>query len=106
MIFAPYLANIKHLEIDEVKQIIVDWLEKCSQIRPLDSDVQKTVQYALDYSINNDYLPMGVAKLKAQNAQLYNVIIASKKIKQSYMKTGNKLDTKEKIRWKEFGSFA
>jgi Primase X len=73
-ILAPYLINIKNLSYEESYNIIKDWLDKCSSLKPLDSYPNYYIKYNLNSAIRIGYLPMKFDDLKVENITLYNIL--------------------------------
>jgi non-catalytic primase subunit PriX-like protein len=73
-ILAPYLINIKNLTYEESYNIIKEWLDKCSSLKPLDSYPSYYIKYNLNSAIRVRYLPMKFDDLKVENIKLYNIL--------------------------------
>jgi len=73
-IIAPYLINIRKLPYDDAYTIAKNWLNNCSEIKPLDFDGDARIKYALKAAARVGYIHMGFRDLKSENAELYNHI--------------------------------
>ncbi len=73
-ILAPYLINIKNLTYEESYNIIKEWLDKCSSMKPLDFSYSYYIKYNLNSATKVGYLPMKFDGLKAENTKLYNIM--------------------------------
>ncbi len=74
LILAPYLLNIKKLSYDDAFSIINEWLNKCSSVRPLDSNFNFRIKYDLNKVIKNGYLPMKLDTLRIKKKSLYDIL--------------------------------
>jgi hypothetical protein len=73
-ILSPYLINIRKCSVDEAYNIIKNWLDKCSKLRPLDFNPNYAIKNNIKSAMRNGYLPISLRKLKDDNAYLYNVL--------------------------------
>jgi Primase X len=73
-ILAPYLINTKNLTYEESYNIIKEWLDKCSSLKPLDSNFNYYIKYNLHSAIRVKYFPMKFDDLKVENTKLYNIL--------------------------------
>jgi hypothetical protein len=76
-ILSPYLINIKKYSLEEASNIIKNWFDRCSQLRPLDFNPNYTIKYNINSARKNGYLPISLEKLKTENAHLYNRLAKS-----------------------------
>ena len=74
LILAPYLINIKKLSYDDAFNIINRWLDKCRQLRQLDSNVGSITKYMLKESITNGRRPLKFETLMLKNKILYEML--------------------------------
>ena len=72
-ILAPYLTNIKKLRYEDAFATIREWLEKCNELNKLNFYPESKIKEALKGS-SRGFLPIGCAKLKTDNEQLYNLL--------------------------------
>ena len=75
LIIIPYLVVIKKIESDnEVFNIARDWLDRCNQIKPLDSahDYNVRIRSSIASSRRSQIRPMGLERLGQENRELYN----------------------------------
>jgi hypothetical protein len=68
-ILAPYLLNIRTLTYDESFSIINEWLDKCSQLRPLDFNPNYRIKSDLNRA--KDFHLVSCDKLKIENEGFY-----------------------------------
>jgi hypothetical protein len=73
-ILAPYLINIKNLTYEESYNIIKEWLDKCSSLKPLDFSYSYYIKYNLNSATKVGYFPMKFDDLKVENIKLYNIL--------------------------------
>jgi hypothetical protein len=71
LLLAPFLITIKRMSDYAAEQIMLNWLNRCSSLRPLDFDAAKRVQEKIVYVKESNYLPLGEEKLKAQDPDLF-----------------------------------
>ena len=71
-ILVPYLLNIRELSVEESSNILVIWLESCSQLRPLDFNPTMEIKIRVRYVEN--YKPLGLSKMKDENIELYRIL--------------------------------
>jgi hypothetical protein len=76
-IVAPYLINIRKLSHMEAFNIIRDWLNRCSKIRPVDFNVDHRIKDNLRSAIKvgNRYLPVSFNNLKVENPELHEYML-------------------------------
>jgi Primase X len=84
-ILAPYLINIKRVSFDGAFDIIGKWLNKCSDLEPLDFDTDTKINDCLSNAVDKGYLPISLDNpekepktLKIENRGLYNILVAKK----------------------------
>jgi hypothetical protein len=63
---------VKELSVAEVSLVIVDWLSKCNEVKPLDFDSSTETKNRIKYVRN--FRPMSLAKLKTDNKVLYQLL--------------------------------
>lgn len=77
LILAPYLLNIRHLSLEQTYAMIMDWLNKCEQLRPLQPsrrDFNYRVKIALERAQKTGILPMRLDTLKERSPELYETL--------------------------------
>jgi hypothetical protein len=74
LILSPYLINIKKLSYDDALNVISRWLDKCRQLRRLDSNLGAVTKYMLKESIRNGRRPLKFETLKLKNKILYEML--------------------------------
>ena len=74
LILAPYLINIKKLSYDDALNAITSWLDKCKQLRRLDSNLGAITKYMLKESIRNGRRPLKFETLIQKNKILYDML--------------------------------
>jgi Primase X len=74
LILAPYLINIKKLSYGDALNVISSWLDKCRQLRRLDSNLGAVTKYMLKESIRNGRRPLKFETLKLKNKILYEML--------------------------------
>jgi Primase X len=81
LIIAPYLINVKHLDADEAYDIIMEWLDKCEQLRPLSlsrHEVDRRVEQAIYNSQRSGIRNMRISTLKDRNPWLHDKLRLTK----------------------------
>jgi hypothetical protein len=73
-ILSPYLINIRKCSVEEATNMIKNWLDKCSKLRPLDFNPNYAIKNNIKSATRSGYLPISLRKLKVANAYLYNVL--------------------------------
>jgi hypothetical protein len=63
-ILSPYLINIRKCSVDESYEVIKNWLDKCSKLRPLDFNPNYAIKNNIKSATRNGYLPISLRKLK------------------------------------------
>ena len=71
LLLAPFLITIKGMSADTAERIMLNWLERCSALKPLDFDAAQRVQEKIAYVKESNYLPLGEEKFKAQDSGLF-----------------------------------
>jgi hypothetical protein len=78
-IVAPYLINIRKLSYEGARSIIINWLNNCDKIRPLDFSVNDRIKSNLSAAARIGHLPISFSDLKTENRQLADLISENKK---------------------------
>jgi hypothetical protein len=73
-IIAPYLINTKNLTYEESFNVIKEWLDKCSSLKPLDFSPSYYIKYNINSAIRVGYFPMKFDDLKTENMKLYDIL--------------------------------
>jgi hypothetical protein len=77
LVLAPYVINIRQLEHNAALEVIMDWLQKCNDLRRLDSrDFNYRIKKALENAAKTGYLPMrfNTLKEKYSDTKLYAAV--------------------------------
>jgi hypothetical protein len=77
LILAPYLLNIRNLSLEQAYATIIDWLNKCEQLRPLQPsrrDVNYRVKLALERAQKTGILPMRLDTVKDKSPELHEIL--------------------------------
>jgi hypothetical protein len=72
-ILAPYLITVRELPLEESRDKIMEWLERCSMLRPTKID-KSYVTAQLRYSRRIGLIPISLPNLKAYDICLYNLM--------------------------------
>jgi len=80
LVLAPYLVNIKKYDYDTAYNIIVQWLDRCGQKKPLGFTARRKVNYALNRSRREGMRPMKLNTMKEDYADMYEEILKNKTI--------------------------
>jgi hypothetical protein len=70
----PYLFNVKKLSESEVIDLTQTWLDKCDHMRSLDFNIKYLIRQNIRNSKKNQYLPVSIDKLAAENKELHDII--------------------------------
>jgi hypothetical protein len=73
-ILGPYLINKRNLSEDESFRIIENWLDKCSELEPLDFDADYKINEGLNGAIKKGYFPISLKDLKEEHSELYEIV--------------------------------
>jgi hypothetical protein len=73
-LFAPYLINVKHLEIDKAMHIIEDWAERCEVYSPNRGNINAFIERVC-YNVDRyKRKPKDLSWFKENYKSLYNMI--------------------------------
>jgi hypothetical protein len=77
LLLAPYLITIKDMSDIAAERIILDWLNRCEALRPLDFDPYSRVQSKITDIVarkrsSDPFLPMGEEKFKVEDYALFS----------------------------------
>jgi hypothetical protein len=64
LILAPYLTNMKGMNVEEATRVIVDYIEKCKQIDPSTKITSSYIRYQCDYSKKKGMKPLSFERAK------------------------------------------
>jgi hypothetical protein len=81
-ILTPYLLNKRRLSKQEIISIIGEWLDRCSQLRRLDFNVNQRIREGIE-GATEGYLPISLGKLNNENSGLYELLGLNSIIKYS-----------------------
>jgi hypothetical protein len=73
-ILAPYLINVRKYSFEQSFQLLLDWLDKCSQVSRLGYSGKSKIRYELKNAIKSGYYPLGISKLFAEEKQLAELL--------------------------------
>ncbi len=82
LLLAPYYLNIQHLSVEAAGNKILKWLDECNKVKPLDFRAYDLMRKALYYASDNNYLPLGLEKIREQDEELYNKLTSSTEVKE------------------------
>ena len=78
IILAPYLINVRKLSFEESYTIIINWLDKCNELKRLDNNrnFESRINYELNRAINKGIPPMSKEKIKTDPnySELYQLL--------------------------------
>jgi hypothetical protein len=76
LVLSPYLINVRKLSYEESYKIIKEWLDKCNDLKKLDSyrNFEYRINYALKTSYKKQIPPMSIITLKTNYKDLYFLI--------------------------------
>jgi hypothetical protein len=75
LLLSPWCITVKKIDHDAAERTLLDWIDKCEVIKPLDFDAYKVVNQALVYAESRQYRPLGLFKVKDQSPELYNKLM-------------------------------
>jgi hypothetical protein len=80
IILAPYLINIRKLSYEESYKVLKNWLDKCNDIKRLDSyrNFEYRISCALKTANKKQIPPMSYNTLKENYKDLYSIIVKQK----------------------------
>ncbi len=64
LILAPYLVNNKGLEVEQAKQIIVGYIERCKELNPNTKITERYIEYQCAYAKRKGLRPLSFEKAK------------------------------------------
>ncbi len=73
LVFAPYLTNVRNLDIEEAISIINDWLSKCQSLYPTKIN-QTYIRYQVRYAKRRNLLPISKEKAKEKFADVEEIL--------------------------------
>ena len=73
-LLAPYLINVKHLEIEKAREIIGKWVEKCDAYELTRGNMKAFVERACYEANKLKRKPKDLEYFKEKNKQLYRMI--------------------------------
>jgi hypothetical protein len=73
LVFAPYLVNIKKLDVEEAINDINDWLSKCQSLYPTKIN-QTYIRYQVRYAKRRNLLPISKEKAKEKFADVEEIL--------------------------------
>jgi hypothetical protein len=71
LVLAPFLITIMGRPPDAAERITLNWLDRCSILRPLDFDATERVRSKIIYVKATHFLPLGEEKFKTQYSSLF-----------------------------------
>lgn len=74
-LLAPYLINVKHLEIEDAREIIEKWVEKCDTYELTRGNMKAFVERACYEANKLKRKPKDLEYFKEKNKQLYRMIV-------------------------------
>jgi hypothetical protein len=73
LLLAPWCINVKKMDHDSAERMLLDWIDKCQVVKPLDFDAYRVINQALNFvEARRQYLPLGLFKVKDLSPELYN----------------------------------
>jgi hypothetical protein len=72
LLLAPWCINIQKMDHDTAERALLDWVDRCQVVKPLEFDAYKIINQALVYAESRQYYPLGLFKLKEQEPELYH----------------------------------
>ena len=64
LILAPYLVNVKNMEVEEATKRIVDYIELCKQVEPTTRVNEPYIRYQCTYAKRKGSRPLSLSKAK------------------------------------------
>jgi len=74
LVIAPYLVNVKGLSVEEAIRQAQAYIERCSQVKTLRSDIRRLVRYYVQYAARKRLKPPSLATLKTRYPDLYDIV--------------------------------
>ena len=66
----PYLVNVKGLSPDEAKQIALEYLKACNEVRMINDNISRLVNYYIEYAYKKGLKPLNLKTLKTKYSDL------------------------------------
>ena len=73
-ILAPYLINVRNLSYDESFSVILNWLDKCSNLRRLGFNAKLKIRQDLNSTIKTGYNPISLSRLNSTDNRFYKFL--------------------------------
>lgn len=64
LVLAPYLVNVKKLDVDKAVQVIHTYIEKCKTINPATNINEQYIRYQCNYAKNKGLRPMSLRRAR------------------------------------------
>jgi hypothetical protein len=64
LIFAPYLVNVRGLDVDAAAKIITDYIERCKKLNPNTKINESYIRYQCKYAKDKSLRPLSLAKAR------------------------------------------
>jgi hypothetical protein len=77
LLLAPYCITILKMDHDTAERTLLDWVDKCQVVKPLDFDAYKFINQALVYVESRQRRPLGLFKVKDQSPELYTKLLST-----------------------------
>lgn len=74
LIIIPYLLVVRKLDESSIYDITKDWIQSCSRLRKVDSDIYSQIKYAVQSSIRKKIPPMKIDTIKTNRPDLYALL--------------------------------
>ena len=74
LVIAPYLVNVKKLSLNETKQKALEYLRACNEVKPIDGNIVRLVDYYVDYAYRKRLRPISLRNLRTKFPDLYEII--------------------------------
>lgn len=75
-LLAPYLINVRHLDVNTAIRIIEDWVERSEQVyEPAWGNVKAFVRRECQKAYETGKMPKDLNRIRKENEQLYNLLV-------------------------------
>jgi hypothetical protein len=74
LIIVPYLLVVKNLDEASIYDRTKDWIQSCSRLRKVDSDIYSQIKYALQTAKRKEIPPMKIDTIKTNRPDLFALL--------------------------------
>jgi hypothetical protein len=75
LIIAPYLVNVKGLDLDEAREKALTFMRECDKVKKMEGNLEGLVNYYVDYAARKRLKPLSKTTLEEKYPHLYSIIM-------------------------------